>query len=134
MKMKAVKQTLGFLALRLCMGFVGLILIVVFYDIITKGAPAISWEFLSQAPREGMTEGGIFPAIVGTFFVTVITAVLAVPLGMGSAIYLNEYAPENLMTRFIRMSIRNLSGVPSIVYGLFGVALFVDACRFGTSV
>ncbi len=134
MNIKNIKQILGFWLLRLCMGFVALILIVVFYDIITKGAPAVNWEFISQSPREGMTKGGIFPAIIGTFFVTMITAVLAVPLGMGSAIYLNEYAPDNYMTRFIRMSIRNLSGVPSIVYGLFGVALFVDMCHLGTSI
>ncbi|MBF0122494.1 MAG: phosphate ABC transporter permease PstA [Candidatus Omnitrophica bacterium] len=134
MNEKSIKQVLGFWVLRLCMGFVALILVVVFYDIITKGAPAVTWTFLTQSPREGMTEGGIFPAIVGTFLVTMITAILAVPLGMGSAIYLNEYAPDNFMTRFIRMSIRNLSGVPSIVYGLFGVALFVEMCHFGTSI
>ena len=77
-------------------------------------------------PRKGMTEGGIFPAIVGTIMVTVITAILAIPLGMGCAIYLNEYARDNKITRIIRMSIRNLSGVPSIVYGLFGVVIFVQ--------
>jgi phosphate transport system permease protein len=81
-----------------------------------------------------MTEGGIFPAIVGTFFVTVITAVLSVPMGMGCAIYLNEYASDNKVTRLIRMSIRNLSGVPSIVYGLFGVVLFVQLMKLGTCV
>jgi phosphate transport system permease protein len=81
-----------------------------------------------------MTEGGIFPAIMGTFLVTVITAILAVPLGMGCAIYLNEYALDNKITRLIRMSIRNLSGVPSIVYGLFGVVLFVQLMRLGTCV
>jgi len=81
-----------------------------------------------------MTEGGIFPAIVGTFLVTLITAVLAVPLGMSAAIYLHEYARQSRLTRLIRLSIRNLSGVPSIVYGLFGVILFVNVMRFGTSI
>jgi phosphate transport system permease protein len=81
-----------------------------------------------------MTEGGIFPAIVGTFLVTVITALLSVPLGMGCAIYLNEYARDNKLTRLIRMSIRNLSGVPSIVYGLFGVVLFVQLMHMGTCI
>ena len=81
-----------------------------------------------------MTQGGIFPAIFGTFLVTLITALLAVPLGMCSAIYLNEYARQGRLTRLIRLSIRNLSGVPSIVYGLFGVILFVNIMRFGTSV
>lgn len=81
-----------------------------------------------------MTEGGILPAIVGTFLVTVITAILAIPLGMGCAIYLNEYATDNQATRIVRMAIRNLSGVPSIVYGLFGVALFVQLLHLGTCV
>jgi phosphate transport system permease protein len=81
-----------------------------------------------------MTEGGIFPAIFGTFLVTIVTAALAVPLGSFAAIYLNEYAPKNRVTRMIRLAIRNLSGVPSIVYGLFGVVLFVNVLKFGTSV
>ncbi|MGA1840318.1 MAG: PstA family ABC transporter permease, partial [bacterium] len=107
-------------------------LFVILYDVIRKGTGIISWEFLTAMPRKGMTEGGIFPAIVGTFLVTVITAILAVPLGMGCAIYLNEFASNNKITRLIRMAIRNLSGVPSIVYGLFGVVLFVQAMRMGT--
>jgi phosphate transport system permease protein len=81
-----------------------------------------------------MTEGGILPAIIGTFMVTVFTAILAIPLGMGCAIYLNEYASDNKLTRLIRMSIRNLSGVPSIVYGLFGVILFMELMKLGASV
>jgi phosphate transport system permease protein len=110
------------------------VLVLFLTDIIKKGGGVISWEFLSTAPRRGMTEGGIFPAIVGTFFVTIITAVLAIPLGMAAAIYLNEYARQNVLTRLIRLSIRNLSGVPSIVYGLFGVILFVNTLHFGTSI
>lgn len=128
------KEALGFFTLRLCMVIVAAILVIIFYDIITKGSGVISWGFLTQSPQDGMTKGGIFPAIFGTFSVTLITGVLAVPLGMGCAIYLNEYAADNILTRFIRMSIRNLSGVPSIVYGLFGVALFVEMCHFGTSI
>jgi phosphate transport system permease protein len=81
-----------------------------------------------------MTAGGIFPAIVGTFLVTLTTALLAVPLGMSAAIYLNEYARQTRLTRLIRLAIRNLSGVPSIVYGLFGVILFVNIMHFGTSI
>ncbi len=134
MKRSRIEQSIGFGFMYVCMFIVAGILIIVFYDIISKGIGSISWEFLSQEPRDGMTKGGIFPAIIGTFFVTAITAVLAVPLGMGCAVHLNEYAPDNILTRFIRMSIRNLSGVPSIVYGLFGVALFVEACNFGTSI
>jgi phosphate transport system permease protein len=131
---KTIAQTLGFLALRLAVGLVLAILVLFLYDIISKGHGAISWEFLTKAPRKGMTAGGIFPAIFGTFLVTVITALLAVPLGMSAAIYLHEYARQTRLTRLIRLSIRNLSGVPSIVYGLFGVILFVNVMRFGTSV
>ncbi len=134
MNAKSLAQRIGFSFLCLCMACVIVILVVIFYDILTKGLGIISWEFLTKPPRQGMTAGGIFPAIVGTFFVTVITAVFAVPLGMGCAIFLNEYAVNNSITRVIRMAIRNLSGVPSIVYGLFGVALFVDFMKMGTSI
>ena len=134
MKIKRFQEVLGFNILRLCVATVIFILIVILYDIISKGAGAVSWKFLSQAPKNGMTEGGIFPAIVGTFAVTVITALLSIPLGMGCAIYLNEYAKDGILTRLVRMSIRNLSGVPSIVYGLFGVILFVQMLNLGTSI
>ncbi len=130
---KKIVQFAGFLSLRLAVLLVLAVLVLFLTDIVKKGGGAITWEFLTAAPRKGMTEGGIFPAIVGTFFVTVITAVLAVPLGMSAAIYLNEYARQNTLTRIIRLSIRNLSGVPSIVYGLFGVILFVNTFKFGTS-
>ena len=131
---KKIAQFLGFFLLRACLAIVLAVLLLFLYDIGRKGGGAISWEFLSQAPRKGMTQGGIFPAIFGTFLVTLITAILAVPLGMCAAIYLNEYATQGRLTRLIRLSIRNLSGVPSIVYGLFGVILFVNIMRFGTSV
>lgn len=131
---RKITQFAGFMLLRICLYMVLAVLFVFIYDIVNKGGSVISWEFLSQAPRRGMTEGGIFPAIMGTFFVTVITAVLAIPLGMFAAIYLNEYANQTRLTRLIRLSIRNLSGVPSIVYGLFGVILFVNMLRFGTSI
>jgi phosphate transport system permease protein len=131
---KKIIQFLGFLFLRVCVGIVLAILLVFLYDIGRKGGGAVSWEFLTQAPRKGMTAGGIFPAIMGTFLVTIVTALLAVPLGMCAAIYLNEYARQSRLTRIIRLSIRNLSGVPSIVYGLFGVILFVNILHFGTSI
>jgi phosphate transport system permease protein len=134
MKNKKVVQFIGFLLLRVCLYTVLAILLLFLYDIGKKGGGAISWEFISQPPRHGMTEGGIFPAIIGTLMVTIVTAVLAIPLGMFAAIYLNEYAKQSRLTRLIRLSIRNLSGVPSIVYGLFGVILFVNILRFGTSV
>jgi phosphate transport system permease protein len=131
---KKILQAVGFMALRAAMFLVLAVLLLFLYDIGKKGGGSITWEFLSKAPRKGMTEGGIFPAIFGTFLVTIITAVLSVPLGMSAAIYLNEYAKQTRLTRLIRLSIRNLSGVPSIVYGLFGVILFVNAMRFGTSI
>ena len=131
---KKVIQFIDFLVLRGCLYIVLAILLLLLYDVIRKGGGAISWEFLTKAPRRGMTQGGIFPAIVGTFLVTMVTALAAVPLGMFAAIYLNEYAKQNKLTRIIRLSIRNLSGVPSIVYGLFGVILFVNILKFGTSI
>lgn len=134
MKKKRLAQTLGFLLLRGCLYFVLAVLLLFLYDIGKKGAGSISWEFLTQSPRRGMTQGGIFPAIMGTVLVTMVTALLSVPLGMFAAIYLNEYARQTRLTRIIRLSIRNLAGVPSIVYGLFGVILFVNILRFGTSI
>jgi phosphate transport system permease protein len=109
-----------------------IVLIVVF--IYRQGAPAISWEFLSGFPRDGMRAGGIFPAIVGTFWLTLGTAVIAVPIGIGAAIYLSEYAADNRWTRIIRVAIINLAGIPSVVYGLFGLGLFVLFLQFGTSI
>jgi phosphate transport system permease protein len=131
---KTIVQAFAFFLLRVCLYLVLAVLLLFLYDIGKKGGGVISWEFLTQAPRKGMTAGGIFPAIVGTFLVTVTTALLAVPLGMSAAIYLNEYARQTRLTRLIRLAIRNLSGVPSIVYGLFGVILFVNIMRFGTSI
>jgi phosphate transport system permease protein len=134
MNIRNVEEKIGFSVLNLCVLIVAAALFIILYDIVSKGWAQISWEFITKAPKMGMTEGGIFPAIVGTFFVTVITAVLSVPLGMGCAVYLNEYASDNFITRLIRMSIRNLSGVPSIVYGLFGVVVFVNMAHMGTSI
>ena len=134
MKRRNVVQFTGFLFLRACVLVVLAVLVLFLFDIVKKGGGVISWEFLTQAPRKGMTAGGIFPAIMGTFLVTLVTAVLAVPLGMCAAIYLNEYARQSRLTRIIRLSIRNLSGVPSIVYGLFGVILFVNVLKLGTSI
>jgi phosphate transport system permease protein len=98
------------------------------------GIGAINWEFLTQPPRNGMTEGGLLPAILGTIFLTLGTAVSAIPLGIGAAIYLAEYAGDNRLTRIIRLAIVNLAGIPSIVYGLFGLGAFVLFLNFGTSI
>jgi phosphate transport system permease protein len=102
--------------------------------ILVLGAPAINWEFVTGFPREGMRAGGIWPAIVGTFYLTLGTALFAVPLGIGAAIYLSEYAPDNRVTQLIRIAIINLAGIPSVVYGLFGLGMFVLFLQFGTSI
>ncbi len=109
-------------------------IILVIGVIVVEGLPAISAEFLFGAPRSGMREGGIWPAIVGTFWLTVGTAIFSVPLGVAIAIYLSEYARDSKFTRTIRLAIINLAGVPSIVYGLFGLGLFVLALGFGSSI
>jgi len=102
--------------------------------IVVQGLPAVSWEFISDFPSDGMKAGGILPAVVGTFYLTIGTALFSVPLGIGAAIYLSEYAPDNNLTRLIRVSIINLAGIPSVVYGLFGLGLFVLFLNFGTSI
>ena len=109
-------------------------IIAVILYILVQGAPAISWEFLTGFPREGMRAGGILPAIVGTFYLTLGTAIFSVPIGIGAAIYLSEYASENRLTSMIRLAIINLAGIPSVVYGLFGLGLFVLFLNFGTSI
>ncbi len=131
---KKFTERLGFGLLSCSAILVLLFLGVILFDIFSKGIGVISWKFLSQPPQQGMTEGGIFPAILGTFLVSIITVVFAVPLGMFAAIYLHEYARPGRTTRLIRLAIRNLSGVPSIVYGLFGVVLFVQMMHLGTSI
>ncbi len=107
---------------------------IVIVFVIINGLSAISWEFLTQPPRNGMTEGGLFPAILGTILLTMGTAVAAIPLGVAAAIYLAEYAGDNWLTRAIRLAIVNLAGIPSIVYGLFGLGVFVLFLDMGTSI
>lgn len=109
-----------------------IILVIAF--IVVNGIKAISWEFLTQPPTNGMTEGGIWPAILGTLLLIIGTAIVTIPLGIGAAIYLAEYARDNWLTRMIRSAIINLAGIPSIVYGLFGLGMFVLFLNFGTSI
>ncbi len=108
-------------------------LVVILYEIFSKGSAVISWDFVSSLPTEGMTKGGILTPIVGTVMLTLLTALFSIPFGVCCAVYLQEYAESNWLTRLIRASIRNLSGVPSIIYGLFGLALFVQGLQLGTS-
>lgn len=109
---------------------VGLIVVI----IVQKGIGAISWQFLTDIPRQGMRAGGIFPAIVGTVYLVTGAILFALPIGLLAAIYLSEYSKDNTLTRIIKLAIVNLAGVPSVVYGLFGLALFVVFFRFGASI
>lgn len=109
------------------------IILIILY-VIWLGLPALSWAFLTQPPSNGMTEGGIMPALVGTIILTIGTAIVCMPLAIATAIYLAEYAHDNRLTRLIRLAIVNLAGIPSIVYGLFGLGAFVLFMGFGTSI
>jgi len=108
--------------------------VVIVFIIIKNGASAISWEFLTAMPREGMRAGGILPAILGTFSIVLCAIIITLPIGVCAAIYLNEYAKDNLLTRIINLAIVNLAGVPSVVYGLFGLGIFVMFLKFGVSI
>ncbi len=133
MTAKKAWSLLGRSYLILCTLLAVGVLVALLAHIAWQGWDVMGWEFLTQRPRKGMTQGGIFPAIAGTALVSLLTVAFSLPLGVGAAIYLAEYAPEGRTTRWIRLAIRNLSGVPSIVYGLFGVVLFVDLLGLGTS-
>jgi phosphate transport system permease protein len=109
------------------------VILVILY-IIANGISAISWEFLTTPPRSGMREGGIMPALLGTIILTLGTTLASVPLAIAAAIYLAEYAKDNQLTRLVRLAIVNLAGIPSIVYGLFGLGAFVLFMNFGTSI
>jgi phosphate transport system permease protein len=128
------QQRLGFSLMTLMMLMTVTPIIAIVIYILVKGLPAISFEFISGFPIHGMREGGILPAIVGTISLTIGTAIFTVPLGIGAAIYLSEYAQDNRWTRLIRIAIINLAGIPSVVYGLFGLGFFVLFLRFGTSI
>lgn len=127
-------QRLGFGLLALATLAVVSPILVIVGLILAQGLPIISWEFISTAPSQGMKAGGIFPAIVGTVLLTLGTALVAIPVGVGGAIYLAEYARDTWLTRAIRLAIVNLAGIPSVVYGLFGLGLFVLFLQFGTSI
>ena len=127
-------QRIGFILLGLAALLVVVPIVFVVATIVVRGIGAINWEFLMAMPRNGMKAGGIFPAIVGTLLLALGTALVAVPVGVGGAIYLAEYARDTWLTRTIRLAIVNLAGIPSIVYGLFGLGLFVLFLRLGTSI
>jgi phosphate transport system permease protein len=131
---KRIIERIGFGGMTLMTILTVIPIIAVVVYILIQGLPAINWEFLTQMPKDGMRQGGILPAIIGTFYLTLGTAVFSVPLGIGAAIYLAEYATENRWTRAIRIAITNLAGIPSVVYGLFGLGIFVLFLNLGTSI
>jgi phosphate transport system permease protein len=128
------RQKLFKIALGGMTGLLILPVILILGTLIYKGAPVISFEFLFTNPTNGMTAGGIFPALLGTILLVVVALLASVPLGVAAAIYLSEYAPDNWTTRAINLAIINLAGVPSIVHALFGVGAFVIFFKFGTSI
>ena len=131
---RKLKQKFGFSLLLITTLITVLPIIAIVIYIFIKGISAISWEFLTTFPTDGMKQGGIYPAIVGTIYLTIGTAIFSVPLGIGAAIYLSEYAPDNRWTRTIRIAIINLAGIPSVVYGLFGLGMFVIFFKLGISI
>ena len=128
------QQKLFRLGLGSMTGLLILPVILILGTLIYKGAPIISFEFLFTSPTNGMTAGGIFPALLGTVLLVIVALLASVPLGVAAAIYLSEYAPDNWITRAINLAIINLAGVPSIVHALFGVGAFVIFFKFGTSI
>ena len=131
---RSAQERMWFAVFRIAALTVFLFLFAFLLILSLKEARVINWEFLTQSPREGMTEGGIFPAILGTLYLSLGAVLLAFPVGVMTAIYLTFYAPRNPLTQAIRVSISNLAGTPSIVFGLFGLALFVKTFGFGVSI
>jgi phosphate transport system permease protein len=129
-----IKEKIAFALLLMATIIVVLPVIFIVFFIFKHGLSAISWEFLTQMPSKGMREGGIFPAIIGTLYLVLGTLLFALPLGVMSAIFLTEYAKDNWVTRMVKLAIINLAGVPSVVYGLFGLGIFVMFLKFGASI
>jgi phosphate transport system permease protein len=114
--------------------FIVAILFSILAFLIVKGFGAISWEFITEMPKEGMTKGGIFPAIVGTLILVLGSMIFAFPIGVMAGIYMTEYVKDGWIKKFIKLMTNNLAGIPSIVFGLFGMALFVNKLEFGDSI
>jgi len=133
-RIRYIKQKLFFAGVSLTSFLIFLILVGIISYLVAHGIKAITWEFLTKAPRDSMTKGGIMPAILGTFYLTLGALIVALPLGIGTAVYLAEYARTGRFTRLVRIGINCLAGVPSIVFGLFGLAFFVIFMKFGSSI
>ncbi len=134
MKKRRYKENLAYLFLISMIIIILSSVFIMFYFIIFRGIKVINWQFLTQMPQKGMTAGGIFPAILGTLYLTIGAICFALPLGTSAAIYLTEYASQNRLIRIIRVGVNNLAGVPSVVFGLFGLAIFVKFLNFGVSI
>ncbi|HEX5002096.1 MAG TPA: phosphate ABC transporter permease PstA [Bacteroidia bacterium] len=131
---KRRSQSLAFWVFRIISISVVLILVTILGFIVVRGLPAMSWGFLTEMPKDGMTKGGIYPAIIGTLYLVGGSMLFAFPIGVLSGIYINEYRRDGLMKRFIKLMTNNLAGIPSIVFGLFGMSLFVNTLGFGDSI
>ncbi len=134
LKWRYLKQKLFLGAATLCVLAIVISLGGILYYIFVNGFSAVNWEFLSSAPRDSMTKGGVFPAILGTLYLTVGAILIALPLGIASAIYLTEYARQGKMIRIIRLGVNCLAGIPSVVFGLFGLGFFVVFLQFGSCI
>lgn len=130
---RQMQEKIFFILFRLAALTCGLALAILFYFLIARGWSAINWTFLTQPPREAMTEGGILPCIVGTFGLSLGAIIVALPIGVMTAVYLTEYAKDGRILRLVRLGINNLAGVPSVVFGLFGLALFCVYFNMGVS-
>ena len=131
---RKVFQTLAFSLFRVAAVINGIALFIIIYFMVTRGWKAITWTFLTQPPMDSMTKGGILPCIIGTLCLSVGAIIVAMPVGIASAVYLNEYARPGRVLRLIRLGINNLAGVPSVVFGLFGLAFFVVILKMGVSI
>jgi phosphate transport system permease protein len=131
---RKIKQNIAHTLMRLTGVILVVALMIILLFIFIRGIGAISWEFISQFPRDEMTKGGILPCIIGTLYLTLGAVAVALPLGVATAIYLAEYAKEGRLVRAIRLGVNNLAGVPSVVFGLFGLSLFVVTFGFGVSI
>lgn len=135
MSSKAIlTEKIAFFCLLICTLIIVIPVILITFVVVKNGIAGLSWEFLTQSPRLGMRAGGIFPAIVGTVYLVLGTMLFALPVGILAAVYLTEYAKDNWLTRVIDIAIVNLAGVPSVVYGLFGLGMFVVFLRLGASI
>jgi len=134
MNNREFKQFLGVNALRLFIAITAIFLIMFLYIIFSKGGKMVTWSFLTESPRRFMTEGGIFPAIMGTFYLTILSILIALPLGVLTAIYMVSYGKPAWFVKMVKIAVNTLAGVPSIIYGLFGMTVFVQLFQMDVSI